>query len=84
MTQGLAIAFDTTLLALFMSVLVMLPLVMVERLESRLLLAIDIYINDKVLPRLKDTSKGSETISEEMVEQAVIKAVQQTSLLLKL
>ncbi|MFL0604899.1 MotA/TolQ/ExbB proton channel family protein [Cylindrospermopsis raciborskii] len=79
-TQGLAIAFDTTLLALFMSVLVMLPLVMVERLESRLLLAIDIYINDKVLPRLKDTSKGSETISEEMVEQAVIKAVQQNFL----
>jgi biopolymer transport protein ExbB/TolQ len=76
-TQGLAIAFDTTLLALFMSVLVMLPLVMVERLESRLLLAIDIYINDKVLPRLKDTSKTAETISAEMVEQAVTKAIQQ-------
>lgn len=76
-TQGLAIAFDTTLLALFMSVLVMLPLVMVERLESRLLLAIDIYINDKVLPRLKDTSKTAEIISTELVEQAVAKAVQQ-------
>ncbi len=76
-TQGLAIAFDTTLLALFMSVLVMLPLVMVERLESRLLLAIDIYINDKVLPRLQDKSKGNATIIGEIVEQAVIKAVRQ-------
>lgn len=51
-TSGLAVAFDTTLLALFLSVVVMIPLVLVEKLESRLLLGIDVYINDKVLPRL--------------------------------
>ncbi len=55
-TNGLAIGFDTTLLALCLSVLVMIPLVFAERLESRLLLAIDIYINDKVLSKLRDTS----------------------------
>lgn len=53
-TSGLAVAFDTTLLALLLSVLVMIPLVLVERMESRLLLQIDIYINDIVLPRLKE------------------------------
>jgi biopolymer transport protein ExbB/TolQ len=53
-TSGLAVAFDTTLLALFLSVVVMIPLVLVERLESKLLLQIDVYINDKLLPRLKE------------------------------
>lgn len=55
-TSGLAVAFDTTLLALLLSVLVMIPLVLVERLESRLLLNIDIYINDNLLPRFKEQS----------------------------
>ncbi|MEA5511916.1 MotA/TolQ/ExbB proton channel family protein [Crocosphaera sp. UHCC 0190] len=53
-TSGLAVAFDTTLLALLLSVLVMIPLVLVERMESRLLLRIDIYLNDVVFPRLKE------------------------------
>ncbi len=55
-TSGLAVAFDTTLLALLLSVLVMIPLVLVERLESRLLLSIDIYLNDNLLPRFKEQS----------------------------
>jgi hypothetical protein len=71
-TSGLAVAFDTTLLALLLSVLVMIPLVIVERLESKLLLQIDVYINDKLLPRLKenqpetslDTDKIKNTIHE--------------------
>jgi hypothetical protein len=53
-TSGLAVAFDTTLLALFLSVVVMIPLVLVERLESRLLLGIDVYLNDRLLPRLPE------------------------------
>ena len=57
-TSGLAVAFDTTLLALLFSVLVMIPLVMVERQESSLLLGIDIYINDKILPRFKERVTG--------------------------
>ncbi|MEM1368919.1 MAG: MotA/TolQ/ExbB proton channel family protein [Cyanobacteria bacterium P01_H01_bin.15] len=52
-TGGLATAFDTTLLALLLSVVVMIPLVLVERYEAQVLLRIDIYINDRLLPRLK-------------------------------
>ncbi len=71
-TTGLAVAFDTTLLALFLSVVVMIPLVLVERYESRLLLGIDIFINDKLLPRLKDKSAG---MSNEAINQAVKGAI---------
>ncbi|MGY6528322.1 MAG: MotA/TolQ/ExbB proton channel family protein [Cyanobacterium sp.] len=53
-TGGLAVAFDTTLLALLLSVVVMIPLVLVERVESQLLLRIDIFINDKLLPRFSE------------------------------
>ncbi|WP_319421671.1 MotA/TolQ/ExbB proton channel family protein [Pleurocapsa sp. FMAR1] len=58
-TSGLAIAFDTTLLALLLSVLVMLPLVAIERFESQLLLAVDIYLNDQLLTKIKDKAQNS-------------------------
>ncbi len=65
-TSNLGLAFDTTLLALFLSVVVMIPLVLVERYESSLLLGIDVFINDKLLPRLKKKNEqlDSETINE--------------------
>ena len=70
-TTGLAIAFDTTLLALCLSVLVMIPLVLVERSESRLLLAIDVFINDKLLPQFKNTTDNlNEATLQEVVDQA--------------
>lgn len=72
-TTGLAIAFDTTLLALLLSVVVMIPLVLVERSEFRLLLAIDVYINDKLLPRLRETSA---TLDESALKNAVGEAFQ--------
>ena len=62
-TGGLSVAFDTTLLALFLSVVVMIPLVLVERYESRLLLGIDIFISDKLLPRLKDKGQSMDATS---------------------
>lgn len=71
-TSGLAVAFDTTLLALFLSVVVMIPLVLVERYESRLLLGIDIFINDQLLPRLKSKNQG---IDEAAVSNAVYQAI---------
>ena len=71
-TGGLAVAFDTTLLALFLSVVVMIPLVLVERYESRLLLAVDVFINDKLLPRL---GRKDKTVNTEMIEQAVKGAI---------
>ena len=73
-TGGLAVAFDTTLLALLLSVLVMIPLVLIERYESRLLLGIDIFINDKLLPRLREKNHD---VNEEMIAQAVEDAIDQ-------
>lgn len=72
-TGGLAVAFDTTLLALLLSVLVMIPLVLVERLESRLLLAIDVYINENLIARLPNRA---EPINTNLIRQAVIEAVE--------
>lgn len=74
-TTGLAIGFDTTLLALCLSVLVMIPLVIIERFESRLLLAIDIYINEKLLPRLRDTSNS---LDEKAISKAVTHALNES------
>jgi hypothetical protein len=67
-TTGLGVAFDTTLLALLLSIIIMIPLVLVERYESRLLLGIDIFINDKLLPRLRDKNKE---MNAEAIEKAV-------------
>ncbi len=73
-TSNLGLAFDTTLLALFLSVLVMIPLVMIERYESNLLLGIDVFINDKLLPRLK---KKAEQLDPELIEQTVAGAIKE-------
>ena len=73
-TSNLGLAFDTTLLALFLSVLVMIPLVLVERYESRLLLGIDVFINDKLLPRLK---KKNDQLNEEAIYQSVEGAIKE-------
>ena len=73
-TSNLGLAFDTTLLALFLSVVVMIPLVLVERYESKLLLGIDVFINDKLLPRLK---KRSEQLDPETIERAVEGAIKE-------
>lgn len=75
-TSGLAIAFDTTLLALLFSVLVMIPLVMVERQEYRLLLSIDSYINDKILPRLKERSSEGGGIDADSLRAIVDESIQ--------
>ncbi|WP_013322210.1 MotA/TolQ/ExbB proton channel family protein [Gloeothece verrucosa] len=74
-TSGLAVAFDTTLLALLLSVLVMIPMVLVERYESRLLLAIDIFINDELLPRFKEESNSLE---QKNLKEAVNQAIQES------
>ncbi|MGF1588829.1 MAG: flagellar motor protein MotA [Pleurocapsa sp.] len=73
-TSSLGLAFDTTLLALFLSVLVMIPLVLVERYESKLLLGIDVFINDKLLPRLK---KKNEQLDPDSINQAVAGAIKE-------
>ena len=73
-TSNLGLAFDTTLLALFLSVVVMIPLVLVERYESKLLLGIDIFINDKLLPRFK---KNHEQLDPETIDRAIEGAIKE-------
>jgi biopolymer transport protein ExbB/TolQ len=68
-TTGLAVAFDTTLLALALSVAVMLPLVLLERMERRLVLALDADTMDAVLTRLPDGDTRG--IDEAAVRRAV-------------
>ncbi|MDG2989443.1 MotA/TolQ/ExbB proton channel family protein [Candidatus Synechococcus calcipolaris G9] len=74
-TTGLAVAFDTTLVALILSVLVMIPLVIVERQESKLLLTIDGYINDYVLARLPMATPTASLTTSDLQEtiQAVLR-----------
>ncbi len=76
-TSGLAIAFDTTLLALLLSVVVMIPLVLVERMESQLLLATEIYINDHILPRLKENNDSEKSpLNSDTLIQTVNTAIE--------
>ncbi len=78
-TTGLAVAFDTTLLALVFSILVMIPLVLVERQESQLLLNIDSYINDFLLNRISGSfpEPGSSGINVEELRQTVQEVLRQ-------
>lgn len=55
-TGGLGTAFDTTFLALSISLVVMLPLAAVERLEQRLLTRIDLLLRHSLLPVLPDAA----------------------------
>lgn len=78
-TSGLAVAFDTTLLALLLSVVVMIPLVLVERIESQLLLQIDIFINDKLLPRLQEKkSKSTPSLDKETITTTISQAIRES------
>ena len=57
-TGGLGVAFDTTLLALVMSIAIMFPASAVQRLEENLLADVDDYCADVLLPRLEDAASG--------------------------
>ena len=58
-TDGLAVAFDTTLLALVMSLLVMFPMSSLQKSEEDLLNLVDEYCNENLLKRLKDGSRAA-------------------------
>ena len=53
-TAGLALAFETTLVALVTSVIVMFPYGAVQRYESAFLLAVEDYCARRLLPRIDD------------------------------
>jgi biopolymer transport protein ExbB/TolQ len=58
-TSGLAVAFDTTLLGLILSMVIMFPTGWVQKAEEDLLTSIDQYCNENLLPRLATAGDAS-------------------------
>ncbi len=67
-TSGLGVAFDTTLLALVMSMLIMFPANAVQRMEETLLGRVDDYCTEHLVQRLEDEQDSS-------LEPALIEAL---------
>lgn len=72
-TSGLGTAFDTTFLALTISVVVVLPLTIVERIEQQLLTRIDLTLRKEVLDLMPETSSSS-TLDIKAVDEALSRA----------
>ena len=69
-TTGLAVAFDTTLLALIVSILLMFPTRSMQKAEEDLLNSVDKYVNENLLPRLAEKKEDQGNVVEQ-VSQAV-------------
>jgi biopolymer transport protein ExbB/TolQ len=71
-TVGLGVAFDTTLLALFLTVLLMFPLSFIQRSEENLFVELENYLDDMFLSRLPSGDKQSIVIEnlEDSIEAA--------------
>jgi biopolymer transport protein ExbB/TolQ len=79
-TRGLAVAFDTTLLALIFSVVIMFPANSLQKAEEELLSSVDSYCNENLLPRLEEDhprdAEAAEDLSRRLgeVESALAKS----------
>ena len=62
-TGGLGTAFDTTLLALLLSMLIMFPMSSLQKAEQDLLNWVDEYCNENLFKRLKGTSSATSSSS---------------------
>jgi len=77
-TGGLATAFDTTLVALVMSMLVMFPSSSMQKSEEDLLNWVDEYCNENLLKRLKESdhaSSGDEKDHRRLIQRTIDKAM---------
>lgn len=74
-TGGLATAFDTTLIALVMSMFVMFPASSMQKNEEDLLGAVDEYCNENLIKRLNDGAAGNggggKVDNREAIQQAI-------------
>ena len=68
-TGGLGTAFDTTLLALVLSLLVSVPASAMQKSEEDLLNQVDDYCNENLLKRLNDGGAGSTATDSGLVQQ---------------
>lgn len=76
-TGGLGVAFDTTLLALVMSILIMFPSTAVQRIEEAFLGEIDDYFAEYLIPRLRDESTGEgDQVAIEALAQRLVASMQ--------
>jgi biopolymer transport protein ExbB/TolQ len=71
-TSGLGMAFDTTLLALILSVILMFPLSVVQRREENLFVEIDNYLDDMLMSRFPAAEQQAIVIEnlEDSIEAA--------------
>lgn len=60
-TSGLAVAFDTTLIALVFSILIMFPTHSLQKAEDDLLSKVDEYCNEHLLRRLRESTSETTT-----------------------
>ncbi|HBL42971.1 MAG TPA: hypothetical protein DDZ90_06205 [Planctomycetaceae bacterium] len=78
-TGGLSTAFDTTLVALVMSMLVMFPSSSMQKSEEDLLNWVDEYCNENLLKRLKESdqagSSGDEKDHRRLIQRTIDKAM---------
>lgn len=76
-TAGLGTAFDTTLLALSISLLVALPLTLVERQEQQLLSLIDQILRASITPVLPDPNTLGSAVDRRTLEVVIGEAFRQ-------
>jgi len=74
-TSGLATAFDTTLIALVMSMFVMFPTSSLQKAEEDMLNSVDEYCNENLLKRLNDGREGPEEAGGGSVPSEVRQAI---------
>jgi biopolymer transport protein ExbB/TolQ len=72
-TGGLSIAFDTTLLALVMSILIMFPASAIQRREEAFLAEVDDYCAEYLIPKLRDelTADADEAVISALAQRLV-------------
>ncbi|MCA9056250.1 MAG: MotA/TolQ/ExbB proton channel family protein, partial [Planctomycetaceae bacterium] len=76
-TSGLGTAFDTTLLALILSIFIMFPMTSLQKSEQDLLNWVDEYCNENLLKRLKDehTPQAAGGIDNKALQAAIDAAI---------
>jgi DNA-directed RNA polymerase subunit RPC12/RpoP len=75
-TSGLGVSFDTTLVALVMSLFIAFPASTLQKQEEDLLFEIDHYCNENIVLRLRDGSVGASTVNATQLETAVQAALE--------
>jgi biopolymer transport protein ExbB/TolQ len=70
LTGGLGIAFDTTLLALILSMIMSFPLAVIQKQDEETLTLIDVFCTEKLIPRLHEESSEPNPTSDNLLVQA--------------